>query len=248
MSLIENTPEEEAASRERMLRIHYITGMIDDPETTPDQVESWFADQSPEIQEEVLAEQARYQSEMAAINERHEKSRNELVRTAPELLAGRLPADLAEKLGSDQYFLGSNQTMAESAQEGADYLDSMGGIELGGYDLSGRALWFDESTSADFVDHAVVEGYLQNPDVGRFIVALPHESMGADYSIDQTMKEMRAESKIPSDYIVQNADQEVINQKYCAGFIDNTGAFHENPNFMQDQPLESFVADYDDFI
>ena len=72
--------------------------------------------------------------------------------------------------------------------------------------------------------------------------------MGADDSIDQTMKEMRAESKIPSDYIVQNADQEVINQKYCAGFIDNTGAFHENPNFMQDQPLESFVADYDDFI
>src|SRR5690606_36091798 len=122
------------------------------------------------------------------------------------------------------------------------------GIELAGYDLSGRALWLDEHTIPDFIEHAVVEGYTHDPSIGRFIIALPHEPLRPGYSIDQTMKEMSAQGNLPADYVVGEGQFEAINQKYCAGFIDNVGQYHENPSFMQDRPALAVAPDYDEFL
>lgn len=248
MSLLDSTPEEEAAAREHSLRTDYITGTIEDQYRTPDEVESWFAGLTPEEQEVVLAEQAHYQEQLAEVQGVYDAVKHEITGTAPELLAGRLPDHLAEKLGGSEYFLGTNQMMASTAQEAADYLALNGGIGLAGYDLSGRALWVDDHTNPDFVEHAVVEGYTHDPSIGRFILALPHEPLSPGYSIDQTMKEMRIEGKLPSDYITGEDQSKAINQKYCAGFIDGTGQFHENPSFMQDQPIPEITAEYDEFL
>lgn len=245
MMFLDMTPEEEAHAREIEMRESFIQNSANEPEAQA-ALEGWFAALPVEEQAALTAERQTQQDLLKVRAEQFERVRGELNRTAPELLQGTLPADLVEKLGTDTYFLGSNQTIASSAQEAADYLAQTGGIELGGYDLSGRAYWFDNSTDKSFVDHAVVEGYLGDPDVGRFIIALPHEQLSDAYSIDMAMKNMRADGEMPEDFVVSRHGETVINQKYCAGFIDSAGAFYENPQFMQE--VSVVTPDQEDFL
>lgn len=186
-----------------------------------------------------------YQTQYKAVEVR-------LGQSAPELLEGKLPSELEVRLGGLQYALGTNQTDgASTAQEAADLLVYEDGIPVDNYNLYQRFLIFGNSNAPaekEYTKEAVVRGYY-GPDMGRFVVAFPlvHGEAPHPMSPAQVMRSVEGEDFLPQDFYKNG--HKLVNSKYCAGFIDKDGLFHENPRFMEvdDAPNIDRVALTDQF-
>lgn len=107
---------------------------------------------------------------------RYEIVKAEMLKSSAALLEGKLPAEQAEKLGSEKYVLGVNQSAALSLEDARDYLKEDNGVGLGMYGLDQRFLLVDENSTAvdsDYTERVMVGGYYQDSNIGRFIVAIP---------------------------------------------------------------------------
>jgi hypothetical protein len=167
-----------------------------------------------------------------------ELTRTELSRTAPELLEGRLPADMERLLGAD-YVLGSNQSGCYDLPEAIAYLRQQHGVNVTGYNLSQRFQLFDRYDRL-FAEHAVLRGYYGEAGGGKFIMVAPlTPEMAADpnrETLAQEMDILAINGSLPADFDISfGGGQVAVNAKYIAGFIDANGAFHRNANFMHDE-------------
>lgn len=170
---------------------------------------------------------------------RYEVVRDEMLKSAPFLLEGKLPAEQIKKLGSEKYVLGVNQSQAFSIEDAKDYLKEDNGIGLDMYGLDQRFLLLDENSTkahADYTESAVVSGYYQNSSIGRFIIAVPMDGR-QNYNAPQ--------DAVSEAYTIEDFTQPTgkfggrsVSPKYIAGFVDNAGKYHENRNFGEShQPL-----------
>lgn len=66
---------------------------------------------------------------------RYEVVRDEILKSSPFLLEGKLPIGQIEKLGAEKYVLGVNQSQAFSVEDAEDYVREDNGIGLGVYGL-----------------------------------------------------------------------------------------------------------------
>lgn len=173
----------------------------------------------------------------------------QIAATAPELLEGRLPSDLEQLLpdGYKRYALGFNQSDAcTSIAKANQYIQDKGGIDLGLYRLHGRFLITDPALEKD-EPHAkdYVLGY-RGPHFGRFVVAIPIDEKinPSSYPTAIIEENMAYSSPTMPDYpypqdlfihkTINGRQDTIVSEKYIAGFIDNQGKFHKNPNFMKD--------------
>ena len=158
------------------------------------------------------------------------KIKAELEQSAPELLSGRLPADL-EALVGGSYQLGVNQSGVDTLEDAQAVLQKFNGVDMGMYNLDQRFLIADKNTP-DYAAEAVTYGYYGrregSPAMGKFVAVIPGENYHQD---------------LPSDFWVSNGNtdgniykgSEAANAKYIAGFIDDQGKFHRNNNFMRSE-------------
>lgn len=163
---------------------------------------------------------------------RYEIVRAEMLKSSAALLEGKLPAEQAEKLGSEKYVLGVNQSAVFSLEDAKDYLREDNGVGLGIYGLDQRFLLVDENSTAvdsDYTERVMVGGYYQNSNIGRFIVAIPMDGRER-YG---TPHDAISEADTIEDFTqpTSEAGGRSVNPKYIAGFIDSSGVYHENNNF-----------------
>lgn len=160
------------------------------------------------------------------------EAKQKLMESVPELFEGKVPPELESLIiaaGYDEYAVAFNQHDAIDTLYAANsYLNEQGGVELLGYNIDQRFIIHDSS--------APVESYplgYYGQKAGRFVYALPVDSSKASGSPRQEVSLPGAES-IPTDVFVTNTNgEEVVNKKYCAGFIDSDQVFHANPLFMK---------------
>jgi hypothetical protein len=155
---------------------------------------------------------------------------SEIGSSAPELLRGRLPADLEQLVGKE-YELGINQSGPRSPEEAQALLEEHNGIDMAMYstNVDQRFVVVDGSAPEVAAD-AVTYGYYGHreagPDLGKFVAVMP----GTDYH-----------EGLPADFFTSNSNQGddiyrgnlSVSAKYIAGFIDEHGTFYRNANFMQ---------------
>lgn len=169
---------------------------------------------------------------------RYEVVRDTLLKSSPFLLEGKLSAEQAEKLGSEKYVLGVNQSQAFSIDDAKNYLKEDNGIGLGIYGLDQRFLLLDENstaTDAEYTERVMVGGYYQNSNIGRFIVAVPMGDTEGGAVQDAVTK---ADAIADFTQQTNEAGGRSVSPKYIAGFVDNNGRYYENRNFCEtNQPL-----------
>lgn len=178
----------------------------------------------------------RYNKELA----KQAEVRKMLELTAPELLCGLLPAELAKRL-SVPYALGVNQSGCFSVEEGTEYLQECGGVDFSAYGLNQRFLMAN-SRYPDFAERYMTAGYYGALAGGKFIMVAPFVEHSDEF--DAMSPEVSANTALvsgglPEDFqISKDAYVRQVNAKYIAGFIDENGKFWPNANFMiADQPL-----------
>lgn len=164
---------------------------------------------------------------------------------APELLEGRLPAELENRLEGKSYAIGVNTSGPDTLDEAISYIEENNGIALVNYNLHQRFLITDSQTDQGYSAGAVSEGYYGH-DRGRNIIAIPVDSTKLDADIADMNPRQLAEAAeiyqtVPADFFVEapptaRGSDRAVNPKYIAGFIDGDSVWHENPSFMTDEP------------
>jgi hypothetical protein len=188
---------------------------------------------------EVSVDQAQTEAEQARA-----VVRVALERSAPELLEGRLPPELAERVGPN-YILGSNQAGVYDVQEAQESLDTFSGIDPTGPDgsesvLSQRFQFMDQFEPGEynpFAEQAVLDGYYGPQSGVRFVVAVPRRLEGV--SVGAAPDQMLNGGLLPPDFVIENNRPGMqpdhgtaVNAKYVAGVVDLQGNFLQNPSFM----------------
>ena len=163
---------------------------------------------------------------------RYEVVKGEILKSSAALLEGKLPAGQAEKLGSQKYVLGVNQSQVFFIEDAKDYLEEDSGIGLGMYGLDQRFLLVDENSTvvdSEYTERVMVGGYYQNSNIGRFIIAIPMDRR-EQYG---TPLDAISEADAIEDFIQPTSEDggRSVSPKYIAGFIDSAGVYHENGNF-----------------
>lgn len=148
--------------------------------------------------------------------------------SAPELLAGRLPQALANRIGSE-YAIGLRQLGSYEAEEAQGQLDADGGVDVSNLGLVQSFNVIKPGDDADTTKGIVIKGYYGAHAGGKFVIAVPMaEGVTDPTQAYDSIPDMQRELE-SSD----NPDFSAVNPKYVAGFIDGEGAFHPNENFMQ---------------
>ncbi len=164
--------------------------------------------------------------------------RENLEASAGELFGGKLPDRLDRKVDG-RYALGLNQLLASSLEEAETLLAGEGGLPMGNYNPEQRLLFIDESiadTDPDYTGRALVSGYYGTSKIGRFVFAFPTQESELSPAREVISQN---EDTLPADFYLPKVDadgsrvDDLINPRYCAGFIDNEGQFHENADFME---------------
>lgn len=167
---------------------------------------------------------------------RYDVVKGEMLKSCPDLLQGKLPAEQANKLASGKYVLGVNQSQAFSIEDAKSYLKEDNGIGLGIYGLDQRFLLLNEAstnTDAEYTEQVMVGGYYQNSNIGRFIVAVP---TGEHNAVQDAVNKADAIADFTQQ--TNEAGGRSVSPKYIAGFVDSLGVYHENRNFgVSNEPL-----------
>lgn len=182
-------------------------------------------------------------NERKSLRAHFEVVKQETLKTAPTLFEGKLPEKQAEKLGSDRYVIGVNQSGTTSTNEAIESIHATNGIELGIYNLAQRFLLFDRAVSDEdphYVDQILVGGYYDNSSIGRFIIAIPMDDFMKDRASDYVYSEANNAWRMIDDFVQTTSVEggRSISPKYIAGYIDDTGKYNENKNFGLSARLE----------
>lgn len=258
------TPEELAVQRDMEFRSFYLDpaeialireadGM---PPITQDEFEEWVSTADPEVIAGLNQERAALQAGATHAQEVADRLHLEV----PELYDARLPQALESRLGGVKYALGFNQTGVVSAIEDAnEYLAEAGGIDVTGYNYHHRFMIFDQDMTdyvgpnASFgIARPIEIGYYGTAAVGRFVAAFPEAH--PERSVGRGSLANRINSSndlLPDDFELPHIEEggdsegEIVNPKYLAGFIDGTGAFWANGNFMvsSEPALQKYQAE-----
>lgn len=176
--------------------------------------------------------------------EEHERRvEGQLEVSAPELLAGRLPSELEERLERAPYALGYHQVLSRSLQtpmQVRDLMEQTGGVGLGtGFPV--HRFRIADQTIPRFAHDYAVNGN-SGAGIGRLVYTFPISSE----EDTQLLREGKRPYQIVSGRFYtgpkgfyQGEDQ-VIPPRYCAGFIDPNGDFWPNAGFMRE---DEFVVD-----
>lgn len=166
----------------------------------------------------------------------YSKTLERIKKTAPSLLEGKLPIVQLEKMQSERYVLGLNQSATMSLDDAIAEVQDNNGISLGIYNLNQRFLFVDEGSTKDHpadTEKTVVGGYYGAPSIGKFVIAIP---MGrfAEHKPDYSSEEASFAYHAIEDFTVPTEfhEGESVNPKYIAGYIDDKGEYHANTNFM----------------
>lgn len=165
--------------------------------------------------------------------------------SVPELLKGRLPQNLEDKLlsaiapsGFTAYAIGVHQAGACTAKQAvAESAETP--ITLGGGSIGSHFRIVDPMDAPDLTRGNVVYGKYGDDRLGKYVYAFPVKQSDVDKYGGLVRIPAGApaypegDPASPSDLITQAGDHaDVVNPKYCAGFIDEDGRFHENTDFM----------------
>lgn len=148
--------------------------------------------------------------------------------SAPELLKGRLPKTLADRIGSD-YALGLRQLGVTDVDDARQRLAADGGVDVSDLGLKRSFEVIKKDGDEQMTKGLVINGYYgAERGGGKFVIAVPVTETTADLNAAyEAIPDMRQRLK-SSD----NPSFRAVNPKYVAGFIDGQGVFHANQNFM----------------
>ena len=199
-----------------------------------------------------LEERALYKSWLSSLDEntrlilderkqaqaRHEVIKGVIVESAPHLFDGKLSSEQEERLGTDKYVLGINQSGTSSLGEAIDFLKEENGISLGIYGLDQKFLLIDINSISELHEsgeRAIIGGYYGSTGIGKFIVAIPMENRTKYVAQDANSTYQDIEG-----FIQQTAQDggRSVSPRYISGYIDDTGKYNENKNFgLSAEPL-----------
>lgn len=214
-----------------MLEYAYVEGIPRDSNVTEEALEKWY-NALPEDQREWLSSSREVYRMAAELDKKAmETVEANLTNTAPELLEGRLPKDLADRIG-DEYAIGLRQRSTYGLEEAEEVLTEFGGVDVANLDLvqsfNVLKLGDDDWT----VRGTVIKGYYGSRAGGKFVIAIPLSvGDGNPTETYNLIPDMLRTS-------LENPEHDAVNPKYMAGYIDGDGVFFRNENFMRsDEPV-----------
>jgi len=206
----------------------FVYGVQEDSGVTQEQLSTWYSS-LPEDEQKRLAEGRQEMGQHAERVDTAETTvEHNLEISAPELLSGRLPKELADRIGSE-YAIGLRQLGSYEATEAQGQLDADGGVDVSNLGLVQSFNVIKPSDDADTTKGTVIKGYYGAHAGGKFVIAVPMVEGITDptQAYDSTPDMQKGLES--SD----NPDFSAVNPKYVAGFIDGEGVFHPNQNFMK---------------
>jgi hypothetical protein len=222
-----STPETSQLSRTE-LETAFLYGVQEDSSMTQEQLDAWYKT-LPGDEQKRLAEGKQEISQYAEhVKQAEITVEHNLETTAPELLEGRLPKELADRIGSE-YAIGLRQLGSYEAEDAQEELDDDGGVDVSNLGLVQSFNVIKKNDDDLTTKGIVIKGYYGAHAGGKFVIAVPM----AEGITDPT----QAYDSIPDMQrgleSSDNSDFSAVNPKYVAGFIDGEGIFHPNENFMQ---------------
>lgn len=205
----------------------FVYGIQEDSGMTQEQVDSWY-NALPEDQQQYFAEGKREMSQQTEqVHELEAKVEANLEASAPELLAGRLPKELADRIGSE-YVIGLRQLGSDEAGEAQEKLTADGGVDVANLSLTQSFNVIKETDDDWTTKGTVIRGYYGVQGGGKFVIAVPLHGADSPTTAYESVPDMQQELQTSSD-----PNHRAVNPKYVAGFIDGEGVFHPNENFMR---------------
>lgn len=230
-ALGENTPTAESQEASQFssteLETAFVYGIQEDSTMTQEQVDTWY-NALPADQQEYFAEGKKEMNQEAeSIKQAEAVVQQNLETSAPELLEGRLPKELADRIGSE-YVIGLRQLGSYEADEAQEKLDADGGVDVSNLSLT-QSFNVIKDTDDDWTTKGtVVRGYYGVRGGGKFVIAVPMHDASNPSTAYESVPDMQQELRTSSD-----PNHRAVNPKYVAGFIDGEGVFHPNENFMR---------------
>ncbi len=229
-SLGENTPvesQEVPQFSNTELESAFVYGIQEDSGMTQEQVDNWY-NSLPENQQQYFAEGKREMSQQTEqVHELETRVEANLEASAPELLEGRLPKELADRIGSE-YFIGLRQLGSDEATEAQEKLAADGGVDVANLGLTQSFNVIKETDDDWTTKGTVIRGYYGVQGGGKFVIAVPLHGADSPTTAYESVPDMQQELRTSSD-----SNHRAVNPKYVAGFIDGEGVFHPNENFMR---------------
>jgi hypothetical protein len=223
------------------------TYLLGDSQESVAEFQDWLTSLLPQRRSRLQAERDEVLAQWAQTESGKNVAEARLKIQAPELLAGTLPADMAEKMPGP-FALGINQSVEGGADEAQAYLEAEHGLPLLNYGPIQRFEFVDQTTNEETRRHKITGGYYNNPDIGRFIVAFP--IIGATgRTAEAPAAEVSISNNLPEDFYNSVAGphgpSSAVNPKYVAGFIDGEGNWHRNRQFGEGLDLGVEAAETD---
>jgi len=163
--------------------------------------------------------------------------------SAPELLDARLPRDLEDRLlgatvpdGFTAYALGIHQAGAYTIEQATEE-SAATPVTLNGQSISAHFVLVSPEDGQDMIRKVVTQGHYGLA-FGKYVYAFPVEQHEVDEHGGIARRPVamstysEGDPRSPTDLLVTGNEKEYVNPKYCAGFIDADGQFHENTSFM----------------
>ncbi len=205
----------------------FVYGIQEDSGMSQEQVDTWY-NSLPEDQQQYFAEGKREMSQQAEqVHELEARVEANLETSAPELLEGRLPKELADRIGSE-YVIGLRQLGSDEASEAQEKLAADGGVDVANLSLTQSFNVIKETDDDWTTKGTVIRGYYGVQGGGKFVIAVPLHGADSPTTAYESVPDMQQELRTRSD-----PNHRAVNPKYVAGFIDGEGVFHPNENFMR---------------
>ncbi|MGB3945535.1 MAG: class I SAM-dependent methyltransferase [Candidatus Saccharimonadales bacterium] len=207
----------------------YVSGINhhDEVNVTEEELNTWFST-LPKDEQQRLASAKQEANEIREYTTKLEGTVEQNLETsAPELLKGRLPQELADRIGSE-YVLGLRQLGSYELDEAQESLDADGGVDVSNLSLTQSFNVIGADDDDWTAKGTVIRGYYGVRGGGKFVIAVPMNGADNPTTAYDSVPDMQQDLRSSSD-----SDHRAVNPKYVAGFIDGEGVFHPNENFMR---------------
>lgn len=206
----------------------YVNGInSDETIVTNEQLDAWYKTLSEDDQARLSGARQEEAEIREHIAQQEKTVEQNLETSAPELLEGKLPKELADRIGSE-YVIGLRQLGSYGADEAQEKLDADGGVDVSNLSLTQSFNVIKESDDDWTTKGTIIRGYYGVRGGGKFVIAVPLHVADSPTAAYESVPDMQQELRSSSD-----PDHRAVNPKYVAGFIDGDGTFHPNENFMR---------------
>ncbi len=206
----------------------FVNGINEDETSlTNEQLNTWFKALPEDERQRLVSARQEVTEIREYVTQKEMTVEQNLETSAPELLKGRLPQDLAARIGSG-YVIGLRQLGSFEANEAKEQLMADGGVDVSNLGLTQSFNVINDGDDAWTTKGTVIRGYYGVRGGGKFVIAIPTNE-GIDPTVAyNSVPDMQQKLQSRS-----NPDHRAVNPKYVAGFIDAEGIFHPNENFMR---------------